>query len=158
MDEKIGLAKLLKTADVKEMGLETAVTFLNAPNNRNTTHYWLTCVHAYLRSSEFPTPHHRTSRISSNSQLQDAEDYVKLADLYLWLGNRDAFQSLCNQTDGVRAERLAVSKAIDEALVARINTARRCKDCGQKLPLTHKHAICNNCYESRRPWRDDEWY
>jgi rRNA maturation endonuclease Nob1 len=38
---------------------------------------------------------------------------------------------------------------IDDALLQKINMARRCRECKRELPAGHPYTICDQCYSAR---------
>src|SRR5258707_12000402 len=48
--------------------------------------------------------------------------------------------------DRVRSARMEWSLRVDDALIRKVDTTRRCSECGRKLPFSHRYSICDDCY------------
>lgn len=156
MTERIELAQMLTDREVKLLGLEAALKLVNAPARISSRNYWYRCARAILTDKEMPLPPVAPREITNTIELEAIELSVACSDIYLWLSQRREFMGFAPGGDEVRAMRADWSVQIDEALLRRINTARRCTRCGVPLPLKHRFAICNNCYHSGRG--HDDYY
>lgn len=93
-----------------------------------------------------PLPPESPKMISTGDELEATERSVTCADIYLWLARRPEFRFFAPEEFEVRQMRAAWSQEIDDALMKRLNLARRCPRCGAILPLSHRHRLCDNCY------------
>jgi hypothetical protein len=50
----------------------------------------------------------------------------------------------------VRELRRQWAVQVDSALRKKIDTARRCRDCGRSLQTGYAHNICQRCYRDRQ--------
>ena len=81
---------------------------------------------------------------------------IRCADIYLWLGQRREFARYAPDEELVRAERRRLSKILDDALAAKIDTTRRCRSCGRPLAPNSRFNICDRCHRERR-FNNDTW-
>lgn len=146
LTERIELASMLTDNEVKQLGLDAALKLVNAPTRQNTRAYWYSCAQAILKERYLPLPPAAPSRIASSRDLETAEHCIGCADIYLWLGSRHEFRIYGGQEAEVREERMRWSAQIDEALLHKIDTSRRCTRCGRLLPRSHRYEICDNCH------------
>jgi ATP-dependent RNA helicase SUPV3L1/SUV3 len=158
LSEQITLAGMLSPANVRKLGEETALQLISAPCANNTEPYWLSCTRAIIARQDMPVPDDDLPRkITDTESLESYELMIRCADIYLWLAQRREFSRYAPDEDMVRAERRRLSEILDDALVARIDTARRCRSCGRPLPLQHRHNICDRCFREHRFHRS-AWY
>ena len=150
MDERIELSKMLSDEEIKTLGLASALQLVNAPARKTTRHYWQDCAHMILEGYQIPVPPDAPELISDGGDLEATELSIACADIYLWLSRRKEFSEFCEAHQQVREERREWSLTIDEALLRRLNTARRCRKCGKLLPSQHRFRICERCFEDRR--------
>ena len=151
LSEQIALAQLLTAEDVREIGEDSALELINAPCVKNTENYWLDCARAIIDGEEMPAVSVALPRkINSANDLETYELAIRCADIYLWLSQRHKFAQFGSESDPVRSNRYRWSMAVDEALMKRVDTTRRCRSCGRSLPLNYRYNICGSCYNERR--------
>jgi hypothetical protein len=157
LSEQITLAGMLTPAHVKRLGEETALQLISAPCANNTESYWLMCAKAIIAGRDMPVPDDDLPRqIADTQALESYELVIRCADIYLWLAQRREFARYAPDEEWVRTERRRMSVLLDEALVAKIDTARRCRSCGRPLQPQARFNICERCYRERRynnTWR-----
>ena len=97
------------------------------------------------------------SKLASSDDLVRAEQVIACADLYLWLARTPEFRSFGPCYEEVRTTRYALAEQIDQALLSRLDTRKRCTSCGRILPLSHHYRLCEHCYRDRSYdyWDDD---
>lgn len=157
MDERIELARMLSAEEIDQLGLEAAVKLINAPTRQSSRAYWHSCTRAILRNIPMPLPPKAPERIRDGRDLETAETCISCADIYLWLSRRPEFGGYAPDDGEVRQMRADWSVQIDEALVQKLDTARRCETCNAPLPLRYRYNICHNCYSRRNfAYNDDE--
>jgi hypothetical protein len=149
MTERIELASMLTDREVNLLGLEAALKLVNAPTRQNTRDYWYQCARAILTGKDLPIPPVAPREITNTIELESIEYSIACADIYLWLSQRREFADFGRYEADVRGLRGEWSTQIDEALLRRINTFRRCNRCGAPLPLKHRFSICDNCFRGR---------
>ena len=150
LDERIELAKMLSDAEIKRLGLASALQLVNAPTRKTTRPYWMDCAHMILESFQIPLPQDATVPIRDGADLEATEFSIACSDIYLWLSRRREFAQFCEKQGQVREERREWSLSIDEALLRNLNTARRCRSCGKLLPSSYRYRICQTCFKKRR--------
>lgn len=150
LTEPIELAQLLRPQEVEQLGLEKALRLINAPTRQSTRGYWRECATMILAERPMPLPPSPPRQILDHIHLEDYEASINCADIYLWLARRQEFSRSGPDENVVRSARAAWSLAIDEALLRRIESARRCSRCGRRLPRNHPYAICDTCYYGSR--------
>lgn len=155
LSERIELANMLTNEQVQQLGLEAALRLVNAPTRQSTRSYWLMCAQAILGRKPMPLPPDAPLEITDSFALEAAENSIASADIYLWLGNRREFGMYALHQPHIREERKACSTRIDHALLHKLDTARRCNQCGRPLPLHYHYRICNKCYNERFLHYDD---
>ncbi|MFN8529600.1 MAG: helicase-related protein [Anaerolineae bacterium] len=158
LSERIELARMLTDAEVNSLGLATAMKLINAPTRQSTRAYWYKCARAILSNKPMALPPAAPPEVTSASDLETIESCVSCADIYLWLSCRPEFAAFAPDGEQVRADRTAWSESIDHALLKRIDTARRCQQCGRPLPATYRFSICEQCYQRRFEVDDDVEY
>ena len=89
--------------------------------------------------------------VVSSEQLTEAEVSIRCADIYLWLSQRPPFARSGPDAAEVRTARAAATREVDAALQRKIDTTRRCRNCGRPLSPNHRFNLCTDCY--RDPWR-----
>jgi len=149
LGERIELARMLTDAEVDYLGLATAMKLINAPTRQSTRPYWYQCARAILSSNPMPMPPDAPDTVTSSSDLELIESCVSCADIYLWLSNRPEFMQFAPEGDHVRFERTSWSERIDTALLERLDTAKRCAQCGRPLAANYRYSICEPCYRRR---------
>jgi hypothetical protein len=149
MTERIELAAMLTEREVNLLGLAVALKLVNAPTRQNTRDYWYHCARAILTDKDIPLPPVAPREITNTIELDSAEYSISCADIYLWLSQRREFSRFAPHFDDVRGLRAQWGERIDTALVQRINTMRRCKNCGKPLALKHRFNICDQCFHGR---------
>lgn len=150
LDERIELAKMLSDDEIQRLGLASALQLVNAPTRKATRTYWQDCAYMILENYQIPAPPVAPSPIHDGGDLDATEFSIACADIYLWLSRRKEFAQFCESHAQVREERREWSLSIDEALLRRLNTARRCRSCRALLPSRHRYRICENCFGRRR--------
>lgn len=151
LNQQVTLAGMLSPAQVKRLGEETVLQLVSAPVANNTEGYWYECARALINRQQMPVPDGDLPRkITDTDSLESYELMIRCADIYLWLGERREFSRYAPDKEEVRAERRRLSVILDEALVAKIDTARRCRSCGRLLPVQSRFNICQRCYQD---WR-----
>lgn len=149
MSERIELARMLSEPEVETLGLAAALQLVNAPTRQSSRAYWYSCTRAILAGKPLPLPPVTRAEITDSEDLERLETYISYADIYLWLSHRQEFGGVGADADEVRQLRLDWSNAIDDALLRRIDTGRRCVRCRKPLPRSHRHAICDECYHGQ---------
>ena len=150
MDERIELAKMLTDDEIKRLGLERALQLVNAPTRKGTRAYWLDCAYMIIEGYQMPLPPDAPMPIRDGGDLDATETAIACADIYLWLSQRKEFAEYGERQFQVREERREWSLSIDQALMQNLNTARRCRSCGMRLPSRHRYRICESCFRKRR--------
>lgn len=150
MTERIELARMLRDDEVEQLGLAMALKLVNAPTRENTRFYWRRCATAILRDGQMPPPPLPPDEIRDSIDLDMTEESIAHADVYLWLGQRPEFRNSGGESETVRRVRAEWSARIDAALLRKIDAARKCANCGQRLPKNHPYGICDNCYYNSR--------
>jgi ATP-dependent RNA helicase SUPV3L1/SUV3 len=153
--DAVELAALLSPREVAALGEATALQLVRAPTDENTQTYWQRCAQAIVRRRPMPLPPDSPAAIRNGHDLQAAETGIRAADVYLWLSQRREFSEFGRDADAVRAGRAALSQEVDSALQRRIDTARRCRQCGRPLRLQHRFALCDRCHQNQRYDRDE---
>ena len=137
--------------DVKEIGEELALELINAPCVKNTENYWLECARAIIDGEVMPPISiNIPKKIDSAKDLETYELAIRCADIYLWLSQRHDFARFALHVDPIRSNRYKWSMAVDEALIRKIDTTRRCRSCGKSLLLNYRYNICSSCYNEKR--------
>lgn len=151
LTEQIELAQLLTANDIQDIGEDAALELINAPCVKNTENYWLECACAIIDAEVMPpVAVDLPKKITNANDLETYEFAIRCADIYLWLSQRRKFCQYAPEQEHVRAKRYAWSMAVNEALIRRIDTTRRCKSCGKSLSLNYRYNICSSCYRERR--------
>ncbi len=150
LSERIELAQMLRDSEVDQLGLASALRLINAPTRRETRRYWRQCATAILSEQKMPLPPTPPPVIRSDVDLSLTENSLLSADIYLWLRRRAEFGRYALDEEGVREMRRVWSMRVDDALVRKVDTSRRCRNCGRKLPLDSRHSICDACFELQR--------
>lgn len=146
LDERIELARMLTDEDVAALGLDAALRLVNAPTRQSSRAYWLSCARAIINQRQMPLPPAAPRTIKNSRDLETTESAISCADIYMWLSRRREFEQYGGEDMEVRAARGYWSTQIDEALLRKIDTARRCSQCGRRLPNTHRHGVCDRCF------------
>lgn len=149
LNERIELAAMLSSDEIDILGLERAVQLTNAPTRKNTRDYWRDCATAIINNTEMPFPPTPPAEINNEFDLDKTEAAISCADIYLWLGNRDEFLNNAPFELEVRALRKDWSLTIHEALLNKVNTKKRCPNCGKTLPLRYRYRLCNDCHRDQ---------
>lgn len=155
LTEPIELAKLLERGEVTKLGLANALKLINAPTRNSSRGYWRKCADAILAERSMPHPLPAPARITTSKELEETEVAIGCADIYLWLSQRKEFGHYGPDHEHVRNLRMTWSENIDRALLQRLDTARRCPQCGRKLPINHQYRLCDRCYQENH--FDDYW-
>jgi hypothetical protein len=151
LSDAIELAELLSPREVQTLGDADALLLVRAPTSDDTRDYWRVCAQAIVRRRDMPVPPEAPAPIHSAAQLTEAELSIRCADIYLWLSQRRPFAASAPEAAEVRAARAEATREVDAALQRRIDTARRCRNCGRPLATKHRFNLCTACY--RDPWR-----
>ncbi|MBK8026856.1 MAG: hypothetical protein IPK19_37095 [Chloroflexi bacterium] len=150
MSERIELAAMLRDEEVRQLGLAAALKLINAPTRQETRDFWRMCASALLREDHLPLPSAPPQEIRTHRDLDATELCILEADVYLWLAGRQEFNRFAADEEEVRAARIDWSLRLDDALLRKIDTTRRCVQCGTKLSLEYRFALCENCFQLRR--------
>lgn len=150
IDERIALAAMLTDREVEQLGLDSAVTLVNAPTRESSRSYWYSCARAILSHRPMPLPFEAPLDIQDDRDLEATETAIACADIYLWLASREAFEEYAPDEPWVRALRAEWSMSIDAALLRRLDTAARCINCRKRLPLNHRYSLCDDCFHNSR--------
>ncbi|HVO44465.1 MAG TPA: helicase-related protein, partial [Aggregatilineales bacterium] len=152
IDERIALARLLTDAEVDQLGLESSVRLVNAPTREDSRPYWLECAHSILGERPMPLPPEAPFQIDNAHDLEEVEQSITCADIYLWLAHRPEFAYFAPDTEYIRTVRMEWSMSIDAALLRQLDTAPRCVNCQRPLPLGHRYPLCDNCFAHRNDY------
>ena len=152
MSERIELAAMLTDEQVNYLGLDSALRLVNAPTRQSSRAYWHDCAMSIIRGGYMQKPPAPPRQIKSSVDLETAEDCISCADVYLWLGSRREFSTHAVDIMEVREARLFWSSQIDDALLQKIDTLRRCRNCGRRLPRNHRYALCDRCFYSGKDY------
>lgn len=150
LTERIELARMLTDEEVEQLGLSAALKLVNAPTRQSSRSYWYSCAKAILGGRWMPLPPEAPKKIRNSRDLETTEACIACADIYLWLGGRKEFGMFAYDEYEIRLERESWSMRIDDALLRKIDTARRCAECGRPLPLGHRHRMCDSCFYKGR--------
>ncbi|MFP4321258.1 MAG: helicase-related protein [Anaerolineales bacterium] len=121
MDEKIELARLLSYEDLMYLGIDRALTLVNAPTRKESWEYWVECATAILRDEMMPAPPPPPNDIREGATLKQAEASIACMDIYLWLSYREPFQHLAEEPQAVVEQREELTRQIDLALMRRFD-------------------------------------
>ncbi|MFW5708881.1 MAG: helicase-related protein [Chloroflexota bacterium] len=149
LTERIELARMLTEEQVRQLGLEAAIRLINAPTRQSSRAYWLSCAQAIIAGRTMPLPPEAPSKVKNSRDLETTEICISCADIYLWLCSRREFHLNGGDDAQVRTARMEWSSRIDDALLQKIDTARRCSQCGRRLPRDHRYGVCNRCFSYR---------
>lgn len=158
LEERIELANMLTDDEVRQLGLEQAVRLVNAPTRQSTRPYWRLCAQSILNDRAMPLPPLPPDKILTSSDLEDSEHSIAAADIYLWLSQRPEFEAYAPDEPAVREIREEWSRTIDLALLRRLDTSRRCSQCGEPLPMNFPYGICDNCHYGRTAKRQSDYF
>lgn len=122
MTERIELAMMLEDSMVAELGLPAAVKLINAPTRKSSRPFWYDCVLAILDELPMPLPPNAPAYIRTEADLDETEQCIACADIYLWLSHRQEFEHFGPNIDLVKEERLEWSMRIDEALLRKFSS------------------------------------
>lgn len=156
MKERVELASMLTDQQVEQLGMAAALKLVNAPTRQSSRTYWLNCAHAVLSDKPMPLPPDAPREITTSDALEKTETSITCADIYLWLSRRHEFGLYAPDELEVREMRAEWSLQIDEALVQKLDTARRCSQCRRPLPLNHRFSLCNRCFNQRYNYYEDD--
>ncbi len=148
MTERVELAGMLSDQDVQQLGLAGAVKLTNAPTRQSSRQFWQQCARAILSHQPMPLPP-PAPKIVTSHDLEQTETCISCADIYLWLSQRRDFGIYGPDEQVVRAMRAMWSMAIDDALLRKIDTGKRCTQCGAPLSIRYRFNICERCYHQR---------
>ncbi|MBL8055639.1 MAG: hypothetical protein JNK29_03020 [Anaerolineales bacterium] len=151
LSDAIALASLLTPEDVAVIGEDAALRLIRAPATESTQAYWQRCAAAIVRGRRMPPPAYSSRDIRSAADMEEAETAIRAADVYLWLSQRPEFARSGPDAEAVREARARWALLLDDALRRRVNTARRCRQCGRSLPPNHPYSICERCFRRGRP-------
>jgi len=157
LEDRIELASLLQPEEEAALGLGAAVKLTHAPARPESRFYWRWCARAIVNGDQLPSPPEPPKGLASSADLVRAEQVIACADLYLWLARTPEFRAFGPCYEEVRRARYALAEHIDQALLSRLDTRKRCASCGRVLPLHHRYRLCENCYLDRSyDYWDDE--
>jgi hypothetical protein len=148
LSDPIELANMLSADEIDRLGLSAALRLINAPTQKETRAYWRDCAGSILHGDPMPLPD-PVHPIATSKDLEQAEASIRSADIYLWLASRSEFMAFGPDYAQVHAMRREGWQWVDQALQKKIDTSRRCRNCGRKLQLTYRYAICGSCFRSR---------
>ena len=120
MGERIELAAMLTDREVNLLGLGSALQLVNAPTRMSSRDYWYECAQSILADRTLPTPP-AISPLAEDLPLDKLELLISLADIYLWLSQRNEFRASAPDADEVRLMRSMWSDAIDTVLVTHLD-------------------------------------
>jgi hypothetical protein len=120
MGERIELAAMLTDREVDLLGLGSALQLVNAPTRMSSRDYWYDCAQSILANETLPIPP-AISPVDSDLPLDKLELLISLADIYLWLSQRNEFRAYAPDADEVRLMRSMWSDAIDTVLVTHLD-------------------------------------
>jgi hypothetical protein len=149
MEERTRLAGMLQQADVDQLGLSAALTLINAPARESTEEFWFYCAKAIIAGRAMPLPPEVNEKVTSAASMSDVETNIACADIYLWLSHRPEFSWAAPDAERIRALRIKAIEQLDAALLKRLDTGKRCKECDRPLRLGHRFKTCNRCYHNR---------
>jgi hypothetical protein len=157
LEDCIELASMLEPEEEAALGLGAAVKLIHAPARPESRFYWRWCARAIVKGDQLPFPPEPPKDLASSDDLGRAEQVIACADLYLWLARTPEFRPFGPCYEEVRCARYALAEQIDQALLSRLDTRKRCASCGRVLPLHHRYRLCENCYLERSyySWDDD---
>jgi hypothetical protein len=158
LTDRIDLALMLRPDEEERLGLAAAVKLTNAPTRRDSRTYWRACAMAVLADESFPLPPPPPNTLAHSLDLDHAEMVIACADLYLWLARTPEFMRHGPAYDDVRSARYALAELIDAALIARLDTRKRCPSCGRILSERHRFRLCDDCYYEQRYQREAYFY
>jgi ATP-dependent RNA helicase SUPV3L1/SUV3 len=150
LQERITLASLLSPHDIASLGLAAAVTLTNAPTRESTREYWLRCASAIVGGDALPLPPFPPLPITTQMNLELTETAIACADVYLWLAMRREFAAYGSHKDTVSYLHASWSRAVDEALVSRLDTRRPCPLCRRPHMQATVHGRGTRRDENRR--------
>lgn len=85
----------------------------------------------------------RRERAATDAELHSAEIEAKRLTAYAWLGYR--YEEVFRDLEECQTQRVSLDGFIERSLAGR-TAGRRCKLCRANLPASHRHRICNRCY------------
>ncbi len=157
LDDALSVARLVSGS---ALSLRDRFRYLGAPVDRRTdVAVWE--LERWARAHGAGTlpiaPSHEGTSVPNDIEaLHACEDAVKRMTTYLWLSER--WPAVYVHAQDVRARRQCVNGLIEEALATK-PLARKCRQCGGRLPVQHRFPICDACHRGNRRNRDDEdWY
>ncbi|NJL92305.1 MAG: hypothetical protein HC915_00585 [Anaerolineae bacterium] len=121
MDDRIELARFLSYEDLFKLGVDRALTLVNAPVRSESQEYWVECATAILEDTELPQPPPSLTRISEGASLKRAEAVIACIDIYLWLAYRQPFQHLVQDVQPIMLQREALIREMDLALMKKFD-------------------------------------
>ncbi|GHO73271.1 hypothetical protein KSD_10420 [Ktedonobacter sp. SOSP1-85] len=149
LGDRIELASMLQPEEEADLGLGAAVKLTHAPARPESRFYWRWCARAIVKGDRLPSPPDPPKDLASSDDLVRAEQVIACADLYLWLARTPEFRPFGPCYGEIRRARYALAERIDQALLSRLDTRKRCASCGRVLPLRHHYRLCENCYQDR---------
>ena len=149
LTERIELARMLSDDQINQLGLATSVQLTNAPTRQFSRSYWYNCTNSILKNWMMPFPPKEPKRIKNSKDLETMEACISCADIYLWLSQRSEFRHFAPDIREISQKRREWSMRIDDALLNKLDTMKRCEKCGRALPLHHNYRICNRCHSSQ---------
>src|SRR5262249_1992521 len=129
LEDRIELASQLQPEEEAELGLGAAVKLTCAPARPESRSYWRWCASAIVKGDHLPPPPSSPKNLTSSDDLVRAEQVIACADLYLWLARTPEFRPFGPCYEEVRRARYALAEQIDQALLSRLDTRKRCTSC-----------------------------
>jgi ATP-dependent RNA helicase SUPV3L1/SUV3 len=121
LTDRIELAQFLSYNDLMKLGIDRALTLVNAPVRKESQEYWLECATAILRDQPLPLPPPSPHSINEGWSLKQAETVIACMDIYLWLGYREPFRHLVDNPEPIIESRHLLTHEIDIALMRRFD-------------------------------------
>lgn len=149
MEERTRLAGMLQQSDVEQLGLPAALTLINAPAREITEEFWFYCAKAIVAGRPMPLPPEMNERVTNAAAMSEVETNIACADIYLWLSRRSEFSWAAPDAENIRQLRIEAIEKLDAALLKKLDTVKRCKECDRPLRLGHRFNTCNHCYHNR---------
>ncbi len=132
LEDKIELAHFLSYEDLMYLGIDRALTLVNAPTRKESWEYWVECATAILRDETMPLPPPPPNDIREGQSLKQAETAMACMDIFLWLSYRDPFKHLAEGPQVVVEQREELAQQIDLALMRRFDPNIRGRRRGRR--------------------------
>jgi ATP-dependent RNA helicase SUPV3L1/SUV3 len=125
MEDRLDLANHLSYDNLMVLGIERALTLINAPARKESRDYWVECANAIIQEQILPLPPPPPTTIHEGGLLKEAERVIACMDVYLWLGYRQPFRHLVTDRDGIMHQRDGLTREIDLALLRKFDPNTR---------------------------------